>query len=248
MSFAKIFLPKNTRHCIVCRERCPVSYATLSDYKLCICKDCREKIEHYKSPAVFAGGSFLKFLICAYPYSGVLKDSFMQYKFFGQRAYGTLFSELLCDSAAHFMKKGDFDLIIPVPLSSKRMKERGFNQSAIMALELSQRFETDYSERVLFRIRHTERQSKLNSAARTINVKGAFFADKRFAEGKRILLTDDIYTVGATMNECARVLSESGAAMVAGITLFKSHIYEKTKEIYNFDLHSDGAKEKNTKN
>jgi competence protein ComFC len=238
MKFAGLFFKKETFHCIICGGRFPKVYADVSDSGLCICRDCSAKIDRYVSASVFEGEGKLKFLIASYPYSGPLKDAFIQYKFCGQRAYYSIFSKLMCMTAESFIKDGDFDLVIPVPLSKRRMNERGFNQSGLIAEVLAETFDIPYSESVLFRIKNTKRQSGLNNVQRNENIKNAFFADKRLISGKRILLVDDIYTRGATLGECARVLTENGAEFAAGITLFKSHIPVDAADIYDFEIHS----------
>ncbi len=213
-----------TAHCIVCEERVTKEFAVLLCDELCICGECAERIEQYKSTPAFEGRDYLKFLISAFPYSGALRDAFAKFKFFGQEGYGKIFAQLLADSAKDLINPGDFDIIVPVPLSRQRMSERGFNQAAVMAKAVAERYGIAYSENVLFRIRNTKRQSGLSVAERNINVRDAFLADGLFAARKRILLVDDIYTRGATMSECARVLYDADAYMTAGMTLFKTHL------------------------
>lgn len=234
MNLLKILLPKNTFHCIACCSRFPKELTGVLGEGLCICKECSEAIEKYKSPSSFEGSKYVKFLLSAYPYNGALREAFIQYKFSGQRGYYLILSKLLIDYAKNFINKEDFDLIVPIPLSKRRLKERGFNQSELLAKELSDYFQISLSSNAVFRIRHTKRQSELNHAARTENVRGAFISDRSIVSGKRILLSDDIYTVGATMNECAHSLILAGAKSVAGITLFKSHLPNEYKEEYDF--------------
>lgn len=228
------FFAKNTCHCIVCKNRYSEHFAPVREKGLCICADCYEEILRYKSPSSFEGSMYIDFLLAAYPYTGALRDAFAQYKFGGQRGYYVVFSKLLCGYLENFINPQDFDMILPVPLSVERMNERGFNQSELLARGVCEHFGIEFCDNALFRTRHTQRQSELSRAARIENVRGAFIADKSVVGGKRILILDDICTVGLTLNECGRAVSEAGAKSAAGIALFKSHLPHEYKEEYDF--------------
>ncbi len=113
----------------------------------------------------------------------------------------------------------DIDVILPVPLHKKRYAERGFNQATYIARALSDVLEKPLLEHALIRSRHTPHQAKLDRTERLKNVEGAFvLADVAQVAGKRILLVDDVYTTGATMQACAQVLLGAGAIVVSGCT------------------------------
>jgi len=114
----------------------------------------------------------------------------------------------------------DIDVIVPVPLSPSRMKERGFNHMELISATLSEALGIPADFEVLTRIHETLPQSSLKFSERAKNVKGAFAVkDKARVKGKRILLTDDIFTSGATINECAGVLLKAGASEIRGFTI-----------------------------
>lgn len=133
-----------------------------------------------------------------------------------RRPLGFLASSYL-DGFAH---EFGADLILPVPLHVKRLKERGFNQAILLGEIFSQRWGVDLSRNNLRRIRWTEPQVNLGAAERASNVKGAFAVDdaKEIA-GKRIFLIDDVYTTGSTAKECSRVLMKEGAEEIAVLTI-----------------------------
>lgn len=107
------------------------------------------------------------------------------------------------------------DIIIPVPLHSTRFRDRGFNQSSLLARQFSKINNIPVSETALKRIKSTPSQTRLKRRLRRKNVAGAFACKNADAIcGKRILLIDDVYTTGSTLNECARVLKEAGAGSV----------------------------------
>lgn len=109
------------------------------------------------------------------------------------------------------------EVIVPVPLHRKKLRKRGYNQSAMIAQELSKRLGRPMEEGLLRRVRDTGTQTKLDAAGRTRNVTGAFEASPR-AVGRNILIVDDVRTTGATVNECAIALRKAGAGGVYGAT------------------------------
>jgi ComF family protein len=111
------------------------------------------------------------------------------------------------------------DWIVPVPLHPSRLRERGFNQALLLARAFFPKDRRVVSD-ILTRIRPTAPQTSFNGAARRTNLKNAFGVVKphRLA-GKNILLVDDVFTTGTTVNECARVLKKAGAAEVLVLTL-----------------------------
>lgn len=113
-----------------------------------------------------------------------------------------------------------FDYIIPVPLHFSRKRERGYNQSRILAEEISKTVSVPLKERVLVRKKKTKDQTHLSVEERERNVKDAFAVTTNSSlQGRRVILVDDVMTTGATLKECARVLRQAGAREVVGATL-----------------------------
>lgn len=121
------------------------------------------------------------------------------------------------------IKKGvDFKdlIVVPVPLHRIKFNRRGYNQSELLADEISKSFDLEIAKNLIFKMRPTKDQASLEDEKRTENLKGAFVCPRPEAvSGKKILLFDDVYTTGATMNECARVLKQAGAAEVWGLAI-----------------------------
>lgn len=114
----------------------------------------------------------------------------------------------------------DFDLIIPVPLHRRKILERGFNQSEILAKSVSQKYGWQLIVDVFQRQRFTRSQVKLDINERKDNIKDAFkINDKEKVKGRKILLIDDVITTGSTLNECAKVLKAAGADKVWALVL-----------------------------
>ncbi len=117
---------------------------------------------------------------------------------------------------------GQPDFIVPVPLHEKRLLERGFNQSELLAIKISERFGWPVENMVLTRSRATASQVDFDEEGRKKNIGGAFFAaDREKILNKKIVLVDDVTTTGATMEECARVLKRVGAREVLGVAFAK---------------------------
>lgn len=112
------------------------------------------------------------------------------------------------------------DIIVPVPLHARRLRERGYNQSALLAREMGKFIGLPAVEGALLRLENTPAQVKaINAEMRRENVREAFACCDGVLQGKRILLIDDICTTGATLDSCAKALKRGGADSVWGLTL-----------------------------
>lgn len=112
------------------------------------------------------------------------------------------------------------DLIIPVPLHPERLRKRGFNQALLLARALYPEHRRLIDFKVLERHRYTEPQTGLSGKIRRQNLKKAFrVKDEEVVKGKRVLLIDDVFTTGTTVNECAKVLKRAGAKEVQVLTM-----------------------------
>jgi competence protein ComFC len=113
----------------------------------------------------------------------------------------------------------DFDLVIPVPISRRHQKERGFNQSVLIAKPIARSLKKDFTTLALQRIKDTSYQYQLTAVERHENVKDAFAGNPAKLNGRGVLLVDDIITTGATMENCTKALLTSGASRVYCISV-----------------------------
>lgn len=111
------------------------------------------------------------------------------------------------------------DLVIPVPLSSERLRERGYNQAGWLARGFAELAGLPYAPSGAVRLRHTVSQVGLSARQRRDNVAGAFAGKSNVVAGRSVILVDDVYTTGATLTACAEGLRSAGAARVWGLTL-----------------------------
>jgi ComF family protein len=142
----------------------------------------------------------------------------------GDRTHGApTFGRWLARAGAELI--ADADLVAPVPLHRLRLMRRRFNQSAMLAQAVCQSSTgegLEFAPDLVLRRRHTPSQAGLNATQRRQNVRNAFAVNPRRTgqlEGRRVLLVDDVFTTGATVSECARVLLKAGAAAVDVLTV-----------------------------
>ena len=150
-------------------------------------------------------------------YEGPLRELVHLFKYKGMRPLARNFGDML----ARAIPAGQqFDAIVPMPLHWWRRWTRGFNQSELLAREVSRRCGAPVVQ-AAGRKRHTESQAGLTNSKRRLNVRGAFTSRVRL-DGKHVLLVDDVFTTGATAGACARVLKRAGAARVSVLALART--------------------------
>lgn len=134
---------------------------------------------------------------------------------------GQLLIKILSDSPFHLslFKEQNF-LLIPIPLHQRKLSERGFNQSELLAQEISRKFGWPMETEILKRIRYTKSQTELKEKERLTNVKDAFaVSNPSIIKNRNVILVDDLFTTGATMKETAKVLKRVGAKKIWGLVL-----------------------------
>ncbi|MCG6553748.1 MAG: ComF family protein [Candidatus Magnetominusculus sp. LBB02] len=163
------------------------------------CGDCYATRPYYSTVRVYA------------EFSGAMKEAVHLFKFSGVRRLARPIAELFKD-----IELPQADLIVPVPMTKKRLTERGFNQSLLMAKAISDFTKVPLSYDTLIKVRETPHQTTLKGSERVKSLKNAFRSAGDM-EGKSIAVVDDVMTTGATLNECAKALVNAGAAEVIGI-------------------------------
>ena len=173
-----------------------------------LCVNCRAQplqIEMIRSVAIF---------------HGPLRHAIHRFKYERLAGLAAPFGDLLADFwLAHDLQA---NWIMPVPLHPARQRERGYNQSELLANHLAQRVGVPLVRSGLRRIRATAVQMELNAAQRKVNVAGAFECAERQVRGERVVIIDDVCTTGATLDACAAAVLKAGAASVLGLTLART--------------------------
>ncbi len=153
-----------------------------------------------------------------YRFDGVVRQAVHKLKYQNLRALAEPLADLLADHVADASVTGS--VLVPVPLHRRRLRERGYNQSALLARRLGERTGIPVSGDCLIRSRQTPPQARTASVSeRRENVAGVFACRDQRLRGERVLLIDDVATSGATMEACAAALKAAGACSVWGLTL-----------------------------
>jgi ComF family protein len=164
-------------------------------------------------------------------YATSLRDAIHDFKYRSATHLAAPLGRLMWHAVHHYFSPSDIDKVIPVPLHPRRLRSRGFNQSALLVRQWPAMGPADGQEKrqpwmaagLLRRHRATLPQTGLNKAQRADNLKSAFsIPDKAMLKGKRVLLVDDVLTTGATANACAFVLKQAGAVRVDVLTLARA--------------------------
>lgn len=188
-----------------------------------LCTKCEKKL---KQEAVFRKDKyedkFFENHFYIFSYSGIIRNLLLNYKF-NERPY-------LYESFANFFNKYQktylqfdfYDIIVPVPISNKRFKIRGYNQSLLFAKEVSKTLNIDFKKDILIKQKENKAQSTLNKEQREENVQNVYkIRSGKHIINKKILLIDDVFTTGATANECSKVLKLAGTQKIDVLTIAK---------------------------
>lgn len=206
--------------CPACRERMPTVAHPLC--QVCgipfsgagedhVCGACRQS-----APDFYAARSALV-------YEGPCRDLVHAFKYHHKTHLRRPLALLAAGSLRDFVAACAPDLMVPVPLHIRRLRERGFNQAVLLGEIWAREWNLPLDRGAMRRIRWTEPQINLTAAQRRDNVKGAFgVRDTDAVRGRRVLLVDDVYTTGSTVKECAGVLKASGAREVAVVTVARA--------------------------
>ncbi len=144
-----------------------------------------------------------------------------KFKYENTFALGQILAEMMVQAWPEWSLP--IDCIMPIPLHTKRLQDRGYNQSELLASQLSKQLQIPIDTQTLQRIRHTQPQVHLSASDRHANVANAFaVADNHDLKGKHILLIDDVLTTGATLTAAASVLQAAGASAVSGYCLARA--------------------------
>lgn len=155
-------------------------------------------------------------------YHDVFREKILEYKFNDKSYLYKTFVKIILKNEKICKILEAYDIIIPVPIHKNRKLERGYNQSSLIAREIAKYIDNIKYIDNLKKIRNNTKQSVLNKQERIENVKNAYkTVNKEIIYDKNIILFDDIYTTGATVNECAKVLKENGAKEILVLTLAK---------------------------
>ena len=152
-----------------------------------------------------------------------LRQVVHKFKYGRKVSLGKPLGRLMAQGCEEFLRECRVDLIVPVPLHPKRLRWRGFNQSLLLARQVNRLYRVPVDPFALYRANETVPQTELTEDERRKNVRGAFaMYTEKSVKGRSVLLVDDVYTSGATVNECSRVLVRRGVKEVTVLTLART--------------------------
>jgi ComF family protein len=220
--------------------QCPCCEKFLEEGQQGVCSDCLSEIRWIVPPfCSICGIPFISKEIDSHPcgacmthrkyftmaralgaFEGSLQEAIYRWKYEGKTHLTPFLAEWMAEGLNRYWEPDSLDLLIPVPLHPKRLRQRGFNQALLLVKELSRRTGIPSHKTILQKKKSTIPQVNLSGAEREKGVKGTFHViGKEELLGKSVLLVDDVYTTGATVNECSKVLLRGGAERIDVLTL-----------------------------
>jgi competence protein ComFC len=203
--------------CVFCDERKESDTAHLINGKIGICRHCFENLDKTAYASPYQGTEHIAFTMSPFEYTKSMRKVILDLKFSNCKAYAKLLADMMKNYLDSYDIWDTFDYIVPVPLHKKRLKERGYNQSELIAKEVAEYLKIPMRTDLLIRTKATKKQSSLVRTERVTNVQSAFKCTEK-CDGKKILLFD-IYTTGNTAQSCARELANNGAEQICALTL-----------------------------
>ena len=189
--------------------------------KRAICPKCYLRIKNeFKFYCINNNGYYLYFIGF---YEGNLRELILKYKFREKSYLAEMFARIIGKNDVFIKAFREYDYIVPVPMHSKNIKLRGYNQSELLCKMISKIYGINIKNNCLFKKKENKRQSKLNLTERINNVKNVYCVENaEQIKNKKILLLDDIYTTGNTVNECIKELNKAKPSCIDVFVLAKT--------------------------
>ncbi len=181
----------------ILKDYCMKCGKPLEDAQEEYCRDCRRRRHMFvRNRALLS-------------YRGPVKLSLYQMKYGNRREYAVTYGQEMAKMLGIWIHHSGITRIVPVPLHISRKRKRGYNQAELIARGLGKELQLPVDTRLLYRVRRTKPQKKLNDQQRKQNLKNAFEVKKKIDKSERILLVDDIYTTGSTVDAAAECLQRT---------------------------------------
>lgn len=216
--------------------RCPVCHGVIRG-KGNLCSGCEKKLPYIKEPICKKCGKELEKQEAEYcrdcqrfshrfdrgaavfAYNDVMRRSIAMFKYHNRREYAKFYAKEMAQHCRRFLNRCEPEVIIPIPIHKKKMRQRGFNQAELVAKELGKILKIPVDTTYLIRTENTTPQKELTRQQRKANLKRAFTVKETERVYHRILLIDDIYTTGATMDAVSELLRANGAGNLFFLTI-----------------------------
>lgn len=213
---------------------CPLCGTVLSRKrrKNRICEDCEPKLIYVEPPVCLKCGKEIdddehelcvncqknpRSYVRGFPvfnYAGDIRKSLAGFKYHGKRVYAEFYADAIVKKHGDMLRLAGVQALVPVPVHKKKLKKRGYNQAEVLAAALGRRLSLPVESGLVVRTTNTLPQKELDDKEREKNLKKAFTSGDKIVKYKSVLLVDDIYTTGATIEACTRVLHGLGVEEV----------------------------------
>ena len=231
MKFKKLLLDSLYPRC------CPVCHKIVEGREKIICDSCLEKMRPISQPRCFQCGKSIQNAeqeycrdcqkashvyeqgIGIYVYDDIMRRSIENFKFHGRREYGDFYIRAMAEYGRSYIQRWKPEAIVPVPITARKQKIRGFNQSEYLAEGIGEIYKIPVLSQAVVRLEERKAQKELSAKERRRNLKHAFQIGKNFKAFKTVLLVDDVYTTGSTVDAVAEVLKENGVERIYFLTL-----------------------------
>ena len=217
-------------------KRCPVCHGVVRG-KGKVCTPCQKRLIYIKEPKCKKCGkeiekeereyctdcqrfthSFDKGA-SVFAYDPVMRRSISMFKYHNRREYAQFYAEEMHKNCERFIKQCDPQVILPVPVHRRKKRQRGFNQAELVAKELGKRTGVPVDAKYLMRAEKTTPQKELTRQQRKVNLRKAFAVRESGKYYERVLLVDDIYTTGATIDAISEILREKQTKIIFFLTI-----------------------------
>ena len=216
-------------------RRCPLCDGILGGGERLLCGDCAEKLEFLRGPRCFRCGKPLDWEereycgdclrqkhwfernLSPFPYEGIYRQSVLRFKYSGRQEYARFYSAAILRCFGEKIRKWKPEVLIPVPIHRERLLKRGYNQAEVLAGNLGRELGIPVSARAVVRRKNTEAQKLLDRRERRKNLELAFAAGPEIRAWKSVLIVDDIYTTGSTVDAAAKILKANGTGRVFSV-------------------------------
>ena len=189
-----------------------------------LCNKCKKELKKYFNMQIDKYGQPKNFdeHIYLFKYEATIREEIIKYKFQEKSYKYKMLTKIILSEKNTCDKIEEYDIILPVPISKERKKQRGYNQSELIAREISKNLKIEYEKNALKKQKNTVAQSLLNKEQREENARGAYtLKNAKKIQNKKILLLDDIFTTGSTVGECCRILRSANPQKIGVLTIAK---------------------------
>ncbi len=216
--------------------RCPVCHGILKG-RDGICPKCRKRLHYIKEPKCKKCGKQIEKTeqeycrdcrrfshafdkgAAVFSYDDIMRRSISMFKYHNRREYAKVYAAEMYRNCGHFLKMADPEVILPIPIHKQKKRQRGFNQAELVAKELGKKIGVSVDTKYLIRREKTLPQKELTRQQRKDNLKRAFDVSTKGKYYNRVLLIDDIYTTGATIDAISEVLRENQVKNIFFLTI-----------------------------